>query len=307
MHIFGPVPSRRLGLSLGVDLLNCKTCNLNCVYCELGRTIKTVSDRAVFVKTEDLLKELKVFFEKGGKADYVTFSGSGEPTLALNLGEAIDAVKKEFGVKTALITNATLFSDADVRLQSGKADVVLPSFDAATEEAFLKVNRPHPSLNLNIMIEGLIKFSEEYKGIILLEILLVKDVNDNEKELRAIKAVIDKMKRVEKIQINTIVRTRAESWAQPADEHGLNMALKIFGDKAEIISSYKGGKIDTVDTVKNAVMQAVRLRPVALSELIAVINAPEARVRAAVDELLRDKEAREESLGSEIFITGVKN
>ncbi len=307
MHIFGPVPSRRLGLSLGVDLLNCKTCNLNCVYCELGRTIKTTADRGIFVKTEDVLDEIRKFFEKGGRADFITFSGSGEPTLALNLGEAIDAVKKEFNCKTALITNSTLLYDSDVRAQAKKADYVLPSLDAATKEAFIKVNRPHPSLNLDDILEGLVLFSKEYKGVILLEVLLVKGINDSEKELLAIKDVIERMENVEKIQINTIVRTRAESFAMPASREAMELALKIFGEKAEIISSYKGGMIDTVDTVKNAVMQAVRLRPVAINELIRVINAPEVRVIAAISELVREGEAREEKLGNEIFITGVKN
>ena len=141
MYIFGPVPSRRLGLSLGVDLLNCKSCDFNCVYCELGRTFKYVDKRQIFVKTQDVIEEVKGFLATGVKADYITFSGSGEPTLALNLGEAIQEVKKLTSIPVALITNGSFFYDKKIREDAARADVVLPSLDAADEDTFIKIKR----------------------------------------------------------------------------------------------------------------------------------------------------------------------
>ena len=163
MYIFGPVPSRRLGLSLGVDPLASKSCNLNCVYCELGRSFKLTAERRVFVETSYIIDELKQYFEKGGEADYITISGSGEPTLALNLGELIGEIKKISSRRIAVITNGVLLSDPDVRRELSGANVVLPSMDAFTEKAYIKVNRPHGSIKINEVIEGLRAFAAEYR------------------------------------------------------------------------------------------------------------------------------------------------
>ena len=266
-YIFGPVPSRRLGLSLGIDLLGKKHCNLSCVYCELGRTLNYTSKRKVYVSTGDVLTELDNFFESGGRADVLTFSGNGEPTLALNLGEIIDAVKQKYDIQTALITNSILFYDKVLRQEAAKVDIVLPSLDAGSEDVFKKINRPHKDVEFEKVIQGLIDFSKEYTGRILLEVLIVKGINDSDESLMKIRKIIDKMDNVEEIQMNTVVRLKAEEYADPVDESMLKHAVEIMGERAKIIGKFKGPVIRAVDNAGKTILDIVRLRPVTIEEL----------------------------------------
>jgi wyosine [tRNA(Phe)-imidazoG37] synthetase (radical SAM superfamily) len=279
MYIFGPVPSRRLGLSLGVDLLNCKSCNLNCVYCELGKTFQYVKDRKIFVKTEDVLGEIRAYFNNGGNADYVTFSGAGEPTLALNLGEAMEGARKITNGKIALITNAVLFSDKKVREEAAKADVVLPNVDAAGEEVFAKLNRPHKSISLKKYLDGLRQFTSEYGGKLWVEVMIVKGLNDSDEEILKIKEYLDTLKHVDKIQLNTIVRARAEESAGPVDNEKLEHIRSLLGPKAEIIGSFAGGKIETIDNPEAAVLSIIRLRPATVEDILSVLPVAEKEVK----------------------------
>ncbi len=304
MYLFGPVPSRRLGLSLGVDLLNCKSCNLNCVYCELGRTFKYEDKRRVFVKTADVLKELNEYFGSGGAADFVTFSGAGEPTLAENLGEAIAAAKRETGRKAALITNAVLFSDAQVRKEAALADVVLPSVDAASEETFKKLNRPHASISLENYLDGLRKFSAEYRGGLWVEVMLVKGMNDNETELEKLAAYLGSLDNVEKIQVNTVVRARAEETADPVDEQTMARAVKILGPKAEAIGSFSGGKIQTINNVRDAAFSIIKLRPVTAEDISAVLPVSAKEALSILEGLVGEGRAEKLKLDNRDFYRG---
>jgi wyosine [tRNA(Phe)-imidazoG37] synthetase (radical SAM superfamily) len=305
MYIFGPVPSRRLGLSLGVDLLNCKSCNFNCIYCELGRTFKYVDKRQIFVKTADILKEIKDYLNSGTKPDYITFSGSGEPTLALNLGEAIDEVKKITDIPVALLTNASLFFDETVRVDAAKADVVLPSFDAADEDIFIKINRPHRAFAFKNFLDGFIKFCTEYKGKIWVEVMIVKDINDSEEHIKKLKSIFDKIPGIEKIQLNTVVRSRAEDFAEPVDEKKLNFIKELLGPKAEIIGNFKGEKIKTINNLKDAVLSIVKLRPVTLIDLKAVLNFDEKEIIEILKTLERENKIKKENLHGKEFYKGL--
>jgi wyosine [tRNA(Phe)-imidazoG37] synthetase (radical SAM superfamily) len=304
MYIFGPVPSRRLGLSLGVDLLNCKSCNLNCVYCELGRTFQYVTDRRMFVKTTDVLTELKEFFAKGGKTDYVTFSGAGEPTLAKNLGEAMQGARQITDKKIALITNAVLFYDAQVRKEASLADVVLPSVDAASEDVFVKINRPHGKIKLKKYLDGLKTFAKEYRGEIWAELMVVKGINDNDEEILKLKAYFDSVPQISRIQLNTVVRARAESFAEPADREKLEHIKKLLGPKAEPIGSFAGGKIETIDNLRSAMLSTLRLRPVTMGDLVSVLPAKENEIRGFLDGLVKDGLAERLDLNGKEFFRG---
>ena len=304
MYIFGPVPSRRLGLSLGVDLLNCKSCNLNCVYCELGRTFKYVTDRRVFVKTADMLAELKDFFDKGGKADYVTFSGAGEPTLAKNLGEAMDGARKLTNRKIALITNAVLFHDVQVRKEASLADVVLPSVDAVSEQVFMKLNRPSGRVNLKKYLDGLRMFGSGYRGKLWVEVMVVKGINDSDEEILKLKQYLDSVPNVEKIQINTVVRARAESFAEPIDKEKLEHIKELFGPKAEPIGAFTGGKIETIDNLRAAILSIIRLRPVTIQDLLSVLPAPEREIKQYLDAFMKEGLAEKQVLNGKEFYRG---
>lgn len=206
-YIFGPVPSRRLGMSLGIDLIPKKVCSLNCVYCEVGETTRLTTERKEYIPFEKLKYELQEFFRMNHPdPDYITFSGSGEPTLNTRIGDIIDLVKYEKPhIPVAVLTNGTLLYDRAVRNSLLKADVVLPSLDAATDEVFRAINRPHPSLTMGKYIEGLIEFRKEYAGRIHLEVFILPGYNDGESHILALKKAIPGI-RPDRIQLNTLDR-----------------------------------------------------------------------------------------------------
>ncbi len=301
MYIFGPVPSRRLGLSLGIDLLAGKSCNLNCVYCELGKSFKLVSERTLFVKTADVIAEIKEFFNKGGNTDYVTISGSGEPTLALNLGEVIAEIRKITNKKIAVITNGVLLYDKKVRKDLMGADMVLPSLDAVTKETFIRINRPHKSITAEKVIKGLKEFAAEYKGEIWLEIMVVKGFNDNEKEMLEIKKVIDGIPQIKKIQLNTVVRSRAEEAAEPVDSAKLETLRALLGPKAEVIGSYKGGQLKTIDNIEDAMLDALQRRPMTAEDFGQALNISDKEIEKYLKNLLDDGKIIKEVFGDKEF------
>lgn len=229
--LFGPVLSRRLGLSLGVDLLKYKTCNLDCVYCKLGRTSSLTSRRDRFVSPDKVLREI----ESRSKEDFdhLTFAGSGEPTLSSDLREIIRRSKKIVDVPVAVITNSTLLTSPEVRSEVAEADVVLPSLDAVTKLTFERINRPARNLKIEEIIEGLREFRNEFSGEIWLEVMLVKDVNDTEAEqiARAVQLIGP-----DRVQLNTVVRPPAEP-VLPMDESEMMSILGVFDD-AEIIPDW---------------------------------------------------------------------
>ena len=205
-HLFGPVPSRRLGMSLGIDLIPKKVCSLNCVYCEVGETTKLTLDRMEYVTFEKVIAELKQFMSSNPKIDYITFSGSGEPTLNNRIGDVLNFIKKEYPkIKTAVLTNGSLFYDKNLRKELLDADVILPSLDAASQYVFKKIDRPNIELNIETYIQGLVDLRKEYRGKIWLEILLLKGYNDSKKELKLLKEAILKIQ-PDSIQLNTLDR-----------------------------------------------------------------------------------------------------
>ncbi|MBU2488415.1 MAG: radical SAM protein [Proteobacteria bacterium] len=213
-YVFGPVPSRRLGLSLGVDLVRHKTCSLNCVYCECGPTTRLTLERGEYVPTKGALEELDRFLSPGPQLDFVTFSGSGEPTLHQGLGQVARHVKARHpAYQVALLTNATLFSRPDVREDAAEAHVVMASLDAATPGVFSTVNRPHPALDLEEMIRGLAEFAAGYQGELWVEVFLVAGVNDTEAELCALARVLTRIPHA-RVVINTLDRPGSEPWVE---------------------------------------------------------------------------------------------
>jgi len=230
-YLFGPVLSRRLGLSLGVDLLRYKTCNLDCVYCELGKTRCKVCARERFVPPDKVLREIKSRADED--FDHLTFAGSGEPTLSLDLGEIINRSKEMVNAPIAVITNSTLLTSKKVREEVAAADVVLPTLDAATQATFQKVNRPPNDLLIGQIIEGLRAFRLEFSGEIWLEVMLVKDMNDHEAE--QISKAVDSIN-PDRVQLNTVVRPPAEP-VHPLDEAEMIEILNVFPE-AEIIPDW---------------------------------------------------------------------
>ena len=236
-YLFGPVLSRRLGRSLGIDVVPMKTCTYNCIYCQLGRTQRQTLERREYVPTGEVLAELSGFLESGGQADYLTFSGSGEPTLHSKLGEMIAAAKRMSTIPVAVLTCGALLFDPQVRQDLALADVILPSLDAASPEKFHAINRPHGKLSLPTIIEGLTLLRKQYHGEIWLEIMLVKGLNDGAEEITLLRQAIARIK-PDKVHLNTIVRPPAEAQWQPLSPAELEALRARFGPRAEIVASH---------------------------------------------------------------------
>ena len=230
--VYGPVPSRRLGRSLGINVIPFKTCNYSCVYCQLGRTTNKINERKSFFPKEEILKEVAEVVKRV-EADHVTFAGEGEPTLCRDIGWLIGEIKKITDTPIAVLTNGSLLYREDVRYDLAEADVVIPSLDAADEKTFRRINRPHRELKIEKIIDGMVEFSREYRGKFYIEIMLVKNYNDSEDALFAIKSALERIK-PDGVYLMTPIRPTASS-VEPADEFGIMRAHAILGDVVDVI------------------------------------------------------------------------
>ncbi|MBQ3437764.1 MAG: radical SAM protein [Fusobacterium sp.] len=240
-HIFGPVPSRRLGISLGVDLVVNKSCNLNCIFCECGATDKIKKIRQRFKSIVEVKQELKEVL-KTIKPDYITFSGSGEPTLSKDLGEVIQFIKKDikYSGKIALITNSVLLSDDEVIEEILDCDLIIPTLNTLQEDIFQKISRSE-HISIENIIKGLKNLSSSaYKGEIFLELFILNNINDSRQNLEELAQFISSI-RYDKIQINTIARIGAEKNLKPVPKEKLKEIKKFLESKnlknVEIIAS----------------------------------------------------------------------
>ena len=269
-HLFGPVPSRRLGMSLGIDLVPKKVCSLDCVYCEVGKTTKLTLDRMEYIKYDQVIAELQQFMSTQPKIDYITFSGSGEPTLNSRIGDVLNFVKQNYpGIKTAVLTNGTLFYDQKLRTELMAADVILPSLDAISPSAFEKINRPNSQLNITTYIQGLIDLRKEYKGKIWLEILLLKDYNNSKEELDLFKQAILKIK-PDSIQLNTLDRPGTVAGLLPLSKIELQKIVDDWGlPNVEIVASASNrAAIDSFDgDIEAVILETIARRPCTLDDL----------------------------------------
>jgi len=274
-HLFGPVPSRRLGMSLGVDLIPHKICSLNCVYCECGATTSLTHERKAYVPVEEVYSELKDFFKTNPDPDYLTFSGAGEPTLHSHIGEVIAFLKElRPSIRVAVLTNGTLFGDPEVRAELMQADLVLPSLDAATDLALRRVNRPRRSLKAADYVDGLIHFSRQFNGEIWLEILILPGYNDGEENLAALKEAIRKIN-PDRIQLNTLDRPGTVEGLLPARMSQLQEIASFFDlDNVEIIAPPEERKHERSyrNDVESAIMETISRRPCTLADLEKILG-----------------------------------
>ncbi len=288
-YCFGPVPSRRLGLSLGVDILPVKTCNLNCIYCELGASKKFVTSRGEYTPVKEIMGELEDLFSGQPPVfDVLTITASGEPTLNSGLGRLIDFVKRLTDKPVALLTNSTLLGDPEVRRDILNVDIILPSLDSALTESFRKVNRPAPNVDLQSIIDGLCALRGEFSREIWLEILFVQDVNDSDRDIAALKDAVNRI-RPDRIQINTVARPPAESWAKPISQEKMEELRCFFGEKAQVAVDLKGngkvrGRLDTSEKI----FDMLHRRPMSFDDLTSRLGMEPEIVNKTLDKLLRE-------------------
>ncbi len=259
-YVYGPVPSRRLGKSLGVSPIPPKTCSYSCVYCQLGRTDRFQIKREDFYPKEEIFREIEEVMKKS-EPDYITFAGDGEPTLCKSLGWLIRKCKEKFSVPAAVITNSSLLFMPDVRKDLLDADVVLPSLDAGSESTFKKINRPYKGISFEKMVNGILKLREDYNGKIWIEVMLVKNLNDSDKALTEIKSCLEKIN-PDQVYINVPIRPPAESWALPPNPERIIAAHQILGQIKEIINVEVGDfGLSEFKNAEEAIMEISQRHP----------------------------------------------
>lgn len=304
-YLYGPVNSRRLGRSLGVDVIPYKTCSMDCVYCECGKTTLKTIERQEYVPTAQIIAELDDFIAIDPNLDYITFAGSGEPTLHAGLGEIIRHIKTNYpSYAVSVLTNGTLLHLPEVRQDLIPADLVVPSFDAATEVSFRKINRPSPQLNLRQMIDGLIQFREEYPGQLWLEVFIIPGINDHEDELAVFKEVIGQI-RPDRVQLNSLDRPGAEAWVQPADLEVLEQIQSFLQPlSVEIISRAKLKPIVVTENFTDPldhIISILERRPSTLKDFGNALNQSENEIRQILNTLLANGRIRVKKLARAEF------
>jgi wyosine [tRNA(Phe)-imidazoG37] synthetase (radical SAM superfamily) len=299
--VYGPVPSRRLGYSLGVDIVPYKTCTLDCLYCQLGSVRRTTCRRQAFFSVRAVLAQIREALASGRTIDVITFSGSGEPTLNRNLGPLIREIKKMTRVPVAVLTNGTLLYRKDVRRDLMAADIVIPSLDAALVACFRAVNRPHPSLRLPSVIRGLALFRKDFKGRLWLEVMLVEGVNDGREALAALKRAIALI-HPDRVQLNTVVRPPAYPAAHPLSPRKMDRVRRFLGGGAEIITDFAARRPSSGSVgLESAITAVVRRRPVTAEDIAAALGLHRDEVLKAAGRLLESGKIRPVRHGGKIF------
>jgi len=269
-YLFGPVNSRRLGVSLGVDLMPYKTCSLNCVYCECGGTTSLTSELAEYVPTEDVIAELDGYLAGSPRLDVITFSGSGEPTLHSGIGRIIRHIRERYPqYKIAVLTNGTLLWNPAVRSSIAPADIVVPSLDAVSPGAFEKIGRPAGGITPDRVVDGLVEFRKEFPGRLFLEIFIVPGVNDTPEELAGLRDAALKI-RPDSVQVNSLDRPGAEVWVEPAGRKELESLRELFAPlKVEMIGRPAERVYEDrhVTDMMKEIISILRRRPSTLDDL----------------------------------------
>jgi wyosine [tRNA(Phe)-imidazoG37] synthetase (radical SAM superfamily) len=240
-YVFGPVPSKRLGQSLGVDTIPLKTCNWNCVYCQLGRTRPITAQRREYYPTEKVAAEIREALEthRPGEIDWVTFVGSGEPTLHIGIGQLIQEAKRASDLPVAVITNGSLLYLPEVREALTPADAVMPTLDAGAPELYKRINRPHPTFTFQRLVDGLTDFRRVFAGKLWVEVMLVRGMNDTEEALTQIAHVMRQIQ-PDEIHISLPDRPPVEPWVQPPDQSSILLAAAVLGSVARVLSPAVG-------------------------------------------------------------------
>ena len=298
-YLFGPVKSRRLGISLGVDLVPFKTCSLDCVYCECGATTNLTSMRNEYVPTNDVITELDHYLSSTPKLDIVTFSGSGEPTLHNGIGEIIKFIKTKFQqYKVAVLTNSTLLHDKKVRDDILLADVVIPSLDAVSDAVFTKILRPADGLSPQIIIDSLVEFKKSFNGKLIIEIFIISGINDDFAELQKLKDAVVKIG-ADTVQLNRLDRPGTEKWVQIIRDEKFEEIKKFFEPyTVELVKdvSNKSADVKEIERLDKHILSTVERRPSTFLDLIDTLGVDEKDLKIVLDKLVADNTIYIESL-----------
>lgn len=301
-YLYGPVPSRRLGRSLGIDLVPHKVCTYDCIYCQIGKTTKKALLRKEYIPKEEVLKEVKAFLSReDSPIDHFSLSGSGEPTLHSQIRLIIEGIKKMSSIPVAVITNGSLLYKEKVRKDLLRADIVLPSLDAVSSEVFMRINRPHRSISVEKVIGGMVEFRKVYKGQVWLEVLFCKGVNDTPEELQKMKETIDRIQ-PDRIHLNTVVRPPSEQWAVPSGQREMEGIRAFFGEKASIISEFDRHPLSVVESdMSEGILKILRRRPLSLKDLSKGMGIPPNELEGYIAFLVQEGKIKPRAFRDSIY------
>ena len=312
-HLFGPVRSRRLGRSLGIDLVPVKTCSFDCVYCECGHTTRVTRERQEFFPVREVLCELSDYLSQSPELDFITFSGSGEPTLSTSIGEVIRFLKSEFPrYRVAVLTNGSLLWHPEVREDLLSADVVLPTLSSVFEDTFRKIQRPAPGILVSQIIDGLERFREEYHGDIWLEVFIIPGINTGPRELDGLRAAIERI-RPDRVQLNTLDRPGTEDWVNPALPEELERIREVLGLSGMYAVQPVGYELSAGATMdlewadaRARVSGLIRRRPCTLDDISDSTGLPQRQILKILREIQSSGalEERREARGTFFFCPG---
>ena len=303
--IFGPVASRRLKRSLGVDLVPYKTCSFDCLYCELGTTTHLTLERKMYGVPQEIIDELKGYLKKLAlQPDYITLGGSGEPTLHSHLGTIITEIKKLTSIPVAVLTNSSLLYRDDVKDDLLRADVILPSLDTVSPSLFKYLNRPHPFLDIKKIIQGLIDFRKLFTGQLWLEVLFCRGINDAEEEVMRLYEIIREIN-PDKIPLNTLDRPPAEDNVFPVSREELERIKRFFGEKAEIItgSPSEDAQVSIADG-KRRIYDLVKRRPCTFDEISLTLGIPKISLMDLIEVLENEGKISQRLHNNQVYYQG---
>ncbi|MBN1648797.1 MAG: radical SAM protein [Spirochaetales bacterium] len=287
-YVFGPVPSRRLGYSLGIDVVPFKVCSYDCIYCQLGRTTEKTLARGDFISIPEIMAELEKKLKENIPVNYITLSGSGEPTLCNSLDLLISEIRKRTNIPVAVLTNGSLLRDERVRNEIGKADLIIPSLDAGNEAIFHKVNRPCGGLSFAEMIDGIITFSDRFRDKMWMEVFLLNGITSDTSTVSEIGRIIDKINPA-RIQLNTVKRPPAESSALPVPAEKMHELARCFGGNVEVISEFaRSTEGAYLKAAKEEIINLLERRPCTLDDIAAGLNLHKNEILKYLDELEKE-------------------
>ena len=270
-YLFGPVPSRRFGRSLGVDLNPYKTCSFDCVFCQLGRTTEKTITRREYVPTERVLSELREWLDKDGRADYITLSGSGEPSLHSRFGEVLEFIRSQSTIPAVLLTNGTMLNLQEVRDAAACADVVKTSLSAWDQPSYIWMNRPHPQLRFDHLIEGQKAFRAQFKGELWMEVFLVEGINSFPGDIQKIATLAGEIG-PDRIHLNTSVRPPAEDFAAALSKEHMEELTHLFQPRAEVIAEFKAKDSERVEANQETIFSMLQRRPCTADQIADVFD-----------------------------------
>ena len=287
-YLFGPVPSRRLGRSLGIDVTPFKTCSYDCIFCQCGCTTRHVTERDEFVPFEEVCAEMARWLAEDGRADYITFAGSGEPTLYSRLGELIAFIKAKTDIPVIVLSNGTLFHRLDVCEEAARADIVKISLSAWDEESFQKINRPAPGLSFETVLAGERNFRRRFNGQLWLEVFLMEGINAEKHQIKQIAAIASDIA-PDKVHLNTAVRPPVEAEAKPVAEDKLRSLCALFTPCAEVIASFEAApSAADGDLNADSLVCLIHRHPATAEQLAAISGADVEAIRTALAPLIEE-------------------